>query len=292
MLKIQFWRGRNRAFTLIELLVVIAIIAILIGLLLPAIQKVREAAARMSTSNNLKQIGIGTHAHHTARGFLPWVGYSSAGSNGYPNLSDAVNNPGGWGFQLMPYLDQDQYVAASNFNTGTTGQGVAPSGQLLIPIKTYLCPGRGRPGVATTGSTQGPMSDFAINMQVNTPNSYGGGYNAQNNRRTVAFLKKGASNTIIAGHKYVSINDYGRISGDGWDEVVIVQNGGTGRCTNTLRQDNTGGPNYDWGSPYLVGAYFVFGDGSVRLIPYSASGGPSFDAAINPLSGNIVGPFN
>jgi prepilin-type N-terminal cleavage/methylation domain-containing protein len=198
--------ARRSAFTLIELLVVIAIIAVLIALLLPAVQRVREAAARTQCVNNLKQIGLALHNHHDVIGYFP-----TGGTNPIPNppvvsLVNGVPAVGiaqgaSWMYQILPYIEQ-QNVWNDPVNAPKT------------PIKTYFCPSRRQPMTIAAGGSananvpgdaecdySGSSWDYYFNNTLPPtlfmPNSYG--------PINVAHITDGTSNTLAVGEKNLCI---------------------------------------------------------------------------------------
>jgi prepilin-type N-terminal cleavage/methylation domain-containing protein len=275
-------KGR-RGFTLIELLVVIAIIAILIGLLLPAVQKVREAAARSDSMNNLNQIGKASHMHNDTEGFLPFNGTTAGnvtGTNAQNKNYQNNTNTGTWAFQLLPYMEQQNFY--NNIPTAN------------VHIKSFACKGRGRPTTAT-------YTDYAWNCYLNNSGTATGSpanvgtasVSSTNAFRTIQAVSNldGSSNTIFAGHKSLPTNSWSTVA------FEIANQAGTtvtGRGTTKFSRDATNSPADGWGGPFPAGGCFIFGDGSAKLITFGAGGGIAgsgtkpFAYALCPDDGTVL----
>jgi prepilin-type N-terminal cleavage/methylation domain-containing protein/prepilin-type processing-associated H-X9-DG protein len=201
--------GRRVAFTLIELLVVIAIIAVLIGLLLPAIQKVREAANRMSCSNNLKQLGLALHNYHSANGC-----FSPGRLKTAPVAGQAAQDYHGWITYCLPYLEQDNLVRPYRYDLTYKDTVNVPVGVQHLSVLTCPSAPQGRDfasgamtdysstNIFITGGVTDNYSDYNNNqalyhnsgvLLVVTPPTLAG--NVNGNR--IADITDGTSNTLM-----------------------------------------------------------------------------------------------
>jgi len=265
-------RVSRPAFTLIELLVVIAIISILMGLLLPAVQKAREAAARISCANNLKQIGLALHNYENTFQKLP----PSRLGEGYAT----------WSVLLLPFIEQDNL-----YNQWNLGQSYYMQNSVArtTSVRLYFCPSRRTANAAPSTSMSGDqwsgggpgsphlpgaLSDYAANIGTTGLDFYytaapdgafqmgAGGLGFQ------AFFIDGLSNTIFVGEKHVPIDSFGI----GWWDCSTY-NGDYPSCscrsggTMFPLTNNPRDTGWKYGSLHTGVVQFVFGDGGVRSVP-------------------------
>jgi prepilin-type N-terminal cleavage/methylation domain-containing protein len=271
---------RSAAFTLIELLVVIAIIAILIGLLLPAVQKVREAAARTQCSNNMKQIGLALHNYEgTYQKFPP-----ARGDLQSPTQITVFTVYGGWMCSILPYIEQGNLDKAIRPFTQPAPNGFYNN--YGKTVKTFLCPSLARDATTPPAGQGGATSyigvsgnDTSVSVQTNGPTN--GVFNVNSKGTRMADITDGTSNTVVCGERPPSFDLYwGWWSVSDFDTFISVNQNWAfdSGCIypGVFRQPRlplsqaqcNGESNFFW-SYHTGGAQWVMGDGSVRFVPYS-----------------------
>lgn len=276
---------RRRGFTLIELLVVIAIIAILIGMLLPAVQRVREAAARTQCGDNLHNLGVACHNHNDAHGYLPNGGSGWWMPPDYISLGRAAvgkDQHAGWGFQILPYVEQMSIWRGDGTNSIPAAQIQAIS----TPVKVFFCPTRGGVRVLpATGNWYSPggtfphaATDYAGNAGTGNDGAIAYNDNVTNGiPLTLINAQDGTSNTLMLAEKRMDLRYIGQYQSDdnegytsGWDHDVIRY---ASQSYPPARDSNNGSGwgELKFGSSHSAGFMAVLCDGSVRIIPYSIS---------------------
>lgn len=265
-------RSRRQGFTLIELLVVIAIIVLLMALLLPAVQKVREAANKMICGNNLKQIAIAFHNYHNDLNAFPDAGegwWSLVRSKGGSVPLMSPRQEWGWMYQILPWIEQDNlWKDPDDYRVAGT------------PVKVFFCPSLRAPMAKNTWCGLRAMNDYAANGGTPNWNMVGNGIMNQRDipgrpspaiRLTQGMIPDGTSNTLMAGDKRINVgrlfeeqcsDNEGMVSGYDWD---VIRWGDARPAINMPSGDCF----IEFGSSHPAGISGVFCDGSVRTIRYT-----------------------
>jgi prepilin-type N-terminal cleavage/methylation domain-containing protein len=267
----------RRGFTLIELLVVIAIIGILIGLLVPAVQKVRDAAARAQCQNNLKQLGLALHNYHDTYKHFP-------APRGTHTPTPIFTEFRGWMCEVLPYLEQNSL--AQNMYTSPWYVGFFVT--FNTPVQAFLCPSDPRDltaipngNGALTSYVGVTGSDNDINRQFNGPTN--GIFNISSMGIRITDITDGTSNTLMVGERPPTANLYeGWWGASDYDTLLSTRQlygdlFGAAGCVlpglygpGSMNGPCNGDGNHFW-SHHTGGANWVLGDGSVRFLPYAAS---------------------
>jgi prepilin-type N-terminal cleavage/methylation domain-containing protein/prepilin-type processing-associated H-X9-DG protein len=294
--------GRGRAaFTLIELLVVIAIIAVLIQLLLPAVQAIREAANRTQCANNLKQLSLGCLNHHTQIGRLPTGGWGWFW-DGDPDRGTDRRQPGGWGFNVLPFIEQDNlYRLGSGLPAAQKRAAIAQ--RISTPLKMFNCPSR-RSSLPypnswnstywdSTPVTQLGRMDYAANVGNQPADEFFAGppslavgddpafaWRSTDNLTGVIFQRSeirlieiphGTSNTYLIGEKYLNPDHYtnGQDPADNENLYTGFDNDNSRDTYSPPQRDRPGYTDtFSFGSAHPTGLNMAYCDGSVHFIPF------------------------
>ncbi|MFL5341027.1 MAG: DUF1559 domain-containing protein [Gemmataceae bacterium] len=282
-------RSRN-AFTLIELLVVIAIMAVLMGLLLPAVQKVRGAASRTKCTNNLKQIGLALHNLHDTKKALP-PGYTT-------NVAaDGTETGPGWGWaaQLLPFVEQDNLYRQIRFDLDILDPANASWRVTVVAI--YNCPSESRDGPITVVDAGGkplgqvgPSNYVAMNgvLGVSSDSMDNNGVFLRNTRMPFDNITDGLSNTLFVGERASNMSDCtwtGAVTNavvpakrypDPTDQFANAEAAAALVLAHGSRDHLPNNPlvfDADATSSFHPqGVNFLFGDGSVRMIGNTING--------------------
>jgi prepilin-type N-terminal cleavage/methylation domain-containing protein/prepilin-type processing-associated H-X9-DG protein len=283
-------RNRTSGFTLIELLVVIAIIAILIGLLVPAVQKVREAAARTQCVNNLKQMGLAYHHFHDSRKYFP----PGAVTGAQPKLGIPGGVQHGWAVFILPGVEQG--ALHSRYRFDLDWRDAANAGAVTTTLAVFRCPSSPTADVVNTGLTFGGATvmagacDYGPNNAINTSGlvplglvdnvANNGGVLVINFLCPMGAITDGTSNTLLIAEDAGRPEQWrvgqkvgGTASGGGWAsrDSEYITHGFTvdgasnpGPCAINCTNSN------EIYSFHPGGANILFADGSVRFVSTSA----------------------